>query len=293
MYSGEYNGKPKHTPDLDSVLERASEAGLDKIIITAGDLETLEKSLAVIKKYKDEGKYPNMLFTTVGVHPTEATAFEKGDRELLDKLLTLAQQNRQYIVAVGEFGLDYDRLQFAPKETQLKYFEAQFELAEKLKLPLFLHMREAASDFADIIKRNRTRFTTGVVHSFTGTAEEAQQMIDLDLFIGINGCSLKTQENLDVVKTIPQEKIMIETDAPWCEVRPTHAGAKFIKTTFPSIKREKWSPSQCVKGRNEPCYIINVLEIIAALKEADVKELSELVFKTTAEVFFPTEAADL
>lgn len=288
MYSGEYNGKSKHEPDLDSVLERSAQNGLEKIVITAGDLDTLEKALAVIKKYKELGKYENMLYTTVGVHPTEAKLFESDERELLDKLLSIAQENRQYIVAVGEFGLDYDRLQFAPKETQLKYFEAQFELAEKLQLPLFLHMREAASDFADIIKRNRSRFTTGVVHSFTGTAEEAKQMIELDLFIGINGCSLKTQENLDVVKTIPEDKIMIETDAPWCEVRPSHAGAKFMKTTFPSIKREKWSATQCVKGRNEPCYIINVLEIIAAVKETDSKALSELIFKTTANVFFPT-----
>lgn len=288
MYSGEYNGKSKHEPDLDSVLERAARNGLEKIVITAGDLDTLEKALAVIKKYKDLGKYENMLFTTVGVHPTEATTFESDERGLLDKLLSVAEANRQHIVAVGEFGLDYERLQFAPKETQLKYFEAQFELADKLKLPLFLHMREAASDFADIIKRNRSRFSTGVVHSFTGTAEEAKQMIELDLFIGINGCSLKTQENLDVVKTIPEDKIMIETDAPWCEVRPTHAGAKFTKTAFPSIKREKWSATQCVKGRNEPCYIVNVLEIIAAVKETDAKALSELIFKTTTNVFFPT-----
>ena len=287
MYNGEYNGKPKHEADLDQVLERAVKNGLERIIITAGDLETLEKSLAVIKKYKGEGKYETVLYTTVGVHPTEATAFESDSRGLLDKLISLAESNKEHIVAVGEFGLDYDRLQFAPKETQLKYFEAQFELAEKLKLPLFLHMREAAADFIEIIKRNRTRFSTGVVHSFTGTAEEAKQILELDLYIGINGCSLKTQENLDVVKTIPQDKIMIETDAPWCEVRPTHAGAKFTKTTFPSVKREKWSASHCVKGRNEPCYIVNVLEIIAALQEADVKELSETIFKTTADVFFP------
>ena len=68
--------------------------------------------------------------------------------------------------------------------------------------------------------------------------------------------SLKTAENLQVIAKIPNDRLMLETDCPWCEVRPTHAGAKFIKTTYPTVKKEKWQPSSMVKGRNEPANIV-------------------------------------
>jgi TatD DNase family protein len=290
MYSGEYNGKTKHPGDIDAVLERAEKCGLEKIIITSGDLKTLQQASELIQSYKTSGKFQEMLYTTCGVHPTMAGEFEKesaASTQYFDQLLNAGLQYKDHIVAVGEFGLDYDRLQFCDKETQLKYFEKQFVLAETLQVPLFLHMRECASDFIDVVTRNRHRFTTGVVHSFTGTTAEAKQMINLGLYIGINGCSLKTEENLEVVKSIPIDRIMIETDAPWCEIRPTHAGFKYVKTSFDSIKREKWSNALCVKGRNEPCYLVNILEVIAGVKGIDVQILAEIIFYTTANVFFP------
>lgn len=80
--------------------------------------------------------------------------------------------------------------------------------------------------------------------------------MDLDLYIGVNGCSLKTKENIENVKKIPLDKLMIETDAPYCEIRNSSAGSQYVKTKFKSIKKEKWSPDMLVKGRNEPCQII-------------------------------------
>lgn len=130
-----------------------------------------------------------------------------------------------------------------------------------LELPLFLHMRSAAQDFIEIIKRNRSRFSLGVVHSFTGSYEEAMQIIELDLFIGINGCSLKTEDNLEVVKQLPLKSICIETDAPWCEIRPSHASSKYIKSHFVSKDKKKHDVNSMVKGRNEPCNIMFVTYI--------------------------------
>ena len=132
--------------------------------------------------------------------------------------------------AFGEIGLDYDRLFLTPKLEQLKYFQLQLELAIELQLPLFLHMRAACDNFESILKPVLSKLPKkGLVHSFTGTADELKKMLDLGLDIGVNGCSLKTAENLEVVRQIPLDRLQIETDAPWvslcCSIVASTIGA--------------------------------------------------------------------
>jgi TatD DNase family protein len=137
---------------------------------------------------------------------------------MLQELWTLVVQAKKdgHVVAFGEIGLDYDRLFLSPKEPQLKYFEAQLDLAVEIQLPLFLHSRAASEDFERLLAPRMARLPKrGLVHSFTGTLEEMHRMIALGLDVGINGCSLKTEENLEVVKAIPLERLQIETDGPW------------------------------------------------------------------------------
>lgn len=107
---------------------------------------------------------------------------------------------------------------------------------------MYLHSRSTGTDFVDVIRRNRHRFPTGVVHSFTGTMEEMQQICEMDLFIGINGCSMKTEENCEIVKAIPLERMMVETDCPYCDIRNSHASAPHVKTKFPRKDKGKYDP---------------------------------------------------
>ncbi|QHO17384.1 Putative deoxyribonuclease [Arachis hypogaea] len=267
MFKGIYNGKQCHLADLSTVLSRAWAAGVDRIIVTGGSLEESREALAIAET---DGR----LFCTVGVHPTRCKEFEEsGDPENhFQALVALAKKGIQKgkVVAVGECGLDYDRLHFCPAEIQKKYFEKQFELAHITKLPMFLHMRAAAADFCEIVEKNKYRFTAGVAHSFTGSTDDCNKLLSFDnMYIGINGCSLKTTENLDVVRDIPVEKMMIETDSPYCEIKNTHAGISFVKSTWPSKKKEKYDQEQ-------------VLEVVAGCKGInDVGNLSKTLYHNT------------
>ncbi|XP_034241199.1 putative deoxyribonuclease TATDN1 [Thrips palmi] len=290
MYQGFYHDSKKHAPDLTDVLDRSWNQGLSKIIITGGSLEDSKKAL-------DLAQTNDKLYCTVGCHPTRSLEFEKDGEpdHYLSGLEELCIQNKGKVVAFGEFGLDYDREKFAPKDAQIKYFKEQLKLNEKLRLPMFLHCRAASSDFLEIMGKHKSLIEEcgGVVHSFDGSKEDVNIITELGLHIGINGCSLKTEENLEVLKTIPNDRLMIETDCPWCEVRPRHAGFSLIKTQFPSVKKEKWQSGSMIKSRNEPANIIQVMEIIASVKETDISSLSKLIYENTMKVFFRHEKINL
>ena len=198
------------------------------MIVTGSDLSESEKAVELAETH------PGVLYATVGVHPCSAQKFiahPNGPSSLLASLSQLAQRAKTAgrCVAFGEIGLDYDRLYLCPKDIQLQYFEAQLLLATELQLPLFLHSRAASDDFEGCLKKYLDRLPKrGVVHSFTGELEEMRRLVALGFDIGVNGCSLKTDGNLDVVKEIPLDRIQLETDGPWCEMRASHASAKYL-----------------------------------------------------------------
>ncbi|XP_046384722.1 putative deoxyribonuclease TATDN1 isoform X2 [Ischnura elegans] len=239
------------------------------------------------------------LYCTVGVHPTRCEEFEAEgypDTHLI-ALQELAEEGVGLgkVVAIGECGLDYDRLKFCPKETQLKYFSKQLALATHFNLPLFLHCRNAAADLVKILSTHRENLVDedkeklrGVVHSFDGTEDEAIKILDLGFYIGINGCSLKTSDNLESLKSLPSDRILIETDSPWCEPRPTHAWNSIIsyKAQEKQVKKEKWVPGCTIKGRNEPAIIEQILDIIAAVRGEDADTLSKVIYENTLKLFF-------
>jgi TatD DNase family protein len=139
-----------------------------------------------------------MCYGTVGVHPCSANKFDThpgGPSALLSALKSLAVEAKEagHAVAFGEIGLDYDRLFLTPMDQQLKYFEAQLEIAVEVQLPLFLHSRAASEDFERLLGAKLDQLPKrGLVHSFTGSVEEMQRLVDLGFDIGVNGCSMKS-----------------------------------------------------------------------------------------------------
>ena len=285
-YVGKYNGRKSHQPDVESVLSRAREAGVVRVMVTAG---TLSESKSAVQMVKDDPA----LFCTVGVHPTRAREMLPDPVAHCEKLYRTVVDAGSKVVAIGECGLDYDRLQFCSKEDQMPAFLAQFALAEKTGLPMFLHDRNTGGDFGRVVREYRSKFSTGIVHSFTGTMEEMQSYVEMGLYIGLNGCSLKTEDNLRVAAAIPLERIMLETDCPFCEVRSTHAGFAHVKSKWQAKDKKKHDPDALVKGRNEPCRIRQVCEVIAAVRQIPEEDLARAAFNNTIKVLFPEEASNM
>ena len=289
MFQGIYRDKARHPADFSAVLSRARQAGVTRIMVTAGSLQESREALELCQK--SEAAWPS-LCCTVGVHPTRCSEFdETGSPEAhLRALVEAAKAAGPFCSAIGECGLDYDRLHFCPRDVQLRYFERQLvELAIPLQKPLFLHCRtsEAASDLAVLLEKYRESLPAqpGVVHSFDGSLEEAEKFISLGFFIGINGCSLKTQENLAVVKSLPEKSILLETDAPWCGIKASHAGYHYVQSTWDEVKKpERWEEGKCVKDRCEPCQMRQVLEVVAGCRGISPDALAKAVLQNT-EVF--------
>ena len=278
MFRGKYHGKQAHEDDLERVIQRARDAGVQRMMVTGSDLQESKNAIELAERY------PGLCYATIGVHPCQARSFEKyqgGPDALLSQLRQLAHDSKAAgtATAFGEIGLDYDRLHFADKETQLLYFEKQLDLACDLGMPLFLHSRAAAEDFERLLKARLDRLPKrGLVHSFTGTLEEMQRIVELGFDVGVNGCSMKTEENIAVVKEVPLDRLQIETDGPWCDMRASHASSAFTKDAPPlpkAVKKEKWSKDGMVKGRNEPCTIVHVAHAIAKIKGLSTGEVCE------------------
>lgn len=142
--------------------------------------------------------------------------------------------------------------------------------------------------------RSHTSTLRGVVHSFTGTLAEALELIELGFFIGVNGCSLKTEENLSVVEGIPLGSIMIESDCPWCEIRPSHASSRHLVDMPPDlrgvymttmVKKEKFVPGKGVKGRNEPNSTGQVAWVVSKVKQTSVEEVARVTTENALNMF--------
>ena len=220
--------------DLDAVLQRARDAGVAQLVVTGASREGSPKALQLAQAH------PGLLFATAGVHPHHATEYtDECDAELR------ALHAHPEVVAVGECGLDYFR-DFSPRPAQRRAFERQLQLAVDTRKPLFLHQRDAHADFMAMMRGFDGTLGPAVVHCFTGTRAELFDYLDRDWHVGITGwlCDERRGQHLrELVKHVPADRLLIETDAPYL---------------LPRTVRPQ--PSH---RRNEPMYLAHIVEELA------------------------------
>ncbi len=188
----------------DRVISDAAAEGV-ACILTGSDMKENESVQRYVQSHDCWG--------TCGIHPHSADRARPEDFVRIREIVT---QNPK-IVAVGECGLDYDRM-FSTRENQLRCFDRHIRLAEELGKPLFLHEREAAKDFIARMKQHPEQCSRSVVHCFTGDAQTLRAYLDMGFYIGITGwiCDDRRGKELrEAVRMIPLDRIMIETDAPY------------------------------------------------------------------------------
>lgn len=195
--------------DREEILDRCQRDGIEYIVNVSASLKTVKSTLALAEKYP-------FLYAAVGVHPDEVGELNE------ENFVWLTEQCRNpKTVAVGEIGLDYywDK---ENHELQKKWFRAQMELAKKLDLPMIVHSREAAADTLEEIKKAQDERLRGVIHCFSYAPEMAEEYLKLGYYIGIGGVvTFKNAKKLkEVVKLLPLERILLETDCPYLAPEP-------------------------------------------------------------------------
>ncbi len=249
-------GHESFSHDLDAVLARARDAGVVRLVVTGASRSGSQEALALARAH------PGLLSATAGVHPHHAVEYtDEADAELRE--LHRAPE----VVAVGECGLDYNR-DFSPRPAQRRAFERQLQIAVDTGKPLFLHQRDAHDDFLAILNNFDGKLGPAVVHCFTGTREELHACLDAGYYIGITGWLCDERRGLhlrEIVKDIPGDRLMIETDAPYLLPRTV-----------------KPAPSH---RRNEPMYLRHIVEELARDRGESVEETAAITTATARKFF--------
>lgn len=259
-------GNKAFAADLEAVLDRALAANVRNLVITGTSERESEHAVELCHRLAEQ--YPGMLYSTCGVHPHDAKTFSS---DTLHHLRSLATES--CVVAIGETGLDFNR-NFSSPADQERAFTAQLELAAELRLPVFMHERDAHQRQFEILRHYRDHLAGGVIHCFTGEREALFNYLDLDLYIGITGwvCDERRGQPLQaLVRHIPLHRLLLETDAPY-----------LLPRTLQPKPKER---------RNEPAYLPWVLEEVARCREEPALEIARQT-SSNAFDFFQLDGID-
>ena len=241
--------------NLDKVINDMIDVNINNAIITSSCIDETYKALEIIDKY------PSIFYTTIGFHPHNAKEFKESNVSIIKELL-----NNKYVVAIGECGLDFYR-EYSTKREQVNCFEHHLSIASETKKPLFLHERDAFNDFYDMLKNHCDNLQNFVVHCFTSNKSNLIKYLDIGAYIGLTGWLTDTNRGFhlkDIIKLIPHDRIMIETDAPY--LIPHNINFKH-------------------DGINQPAYLPYVAEAVALSMDLELNYLSTLTIENTKKFF--------
>jgi len=232
--------------DIPKIIEKAKNVGITRFINNGCDHKSNLEVLELINKHKE-------MYGAIGIHPEVVDSYKKSDIDFIEENL-----NNPKVIAIGEIGLDYHYTK-ENKEKQIALFETQLKLAEKYHLPVIVHSRDATEDTINTLKKYQV---TGVIHSFSGSLETANIYLKMGFYLGINGViTFKNSKLKEVIKDIPLENIILETDSPYLSPEP-YRGTK-----------------------NEPANIIEIAKFISDLKSVDLTELRAITNKNITRIF--------
>ena len=242
--------------DIDEIMQKAEDHKVQYFFAPASKESEILKLLNFCENYDEK------IYCSVGIHPHHASELKP---ETITNLKTHLES--KYVRAIGEVGLDYYR-NFQSPEIQRKCFEAFAGLAIEQNYPLFLHHRDAFDDFYTIVKNIISEVPQSIVHCFTGSKNELKKFLDLGLYIGITGwiCDPnRGQELREIVKYVPLDRMLIETDAPYLIPKDINSKPK--------------------NNRNEPMYLEHILSVISNLINQDKKVVAQHTTKNFKNLF--------
>ncbi len=240
---------PKFKKDFEEVIERAKSNFVQHVIVVGYDLKNSRKAIELAERY------PDFIRAAVAIHPHDADTV---DHEKLKQLEELA--NHDYVVAIGETGLDYYK-NYSPKEDQIRVFIEHINLANRVKKPVILHIRDAFGDAFSILEEHEVN-ERGIFHCFSGGVEEAKRAVELGFYVSFSGTVTFDSKKLEEAAVFtPLDRLLIETDAPYLTPVP---------------KRGR---------RNEPAYVYFVAKKIAELRGMELEEIAGATYDNALRVF--------
>ncbi|MBI5975565.1 TatD family hydrolase [Staphylococcus canis] len=231
----------QYDEDLQEVIDRALDAGVDRMFVVGFDTKTIKRAMDLIETY-------DFLYAIIGWHPVDAIDCTEEDLEWIEQLAA-----HEKVIGIGETGLDY-HWDKSPKDVQKELFRKQIALAKRVNLPIIIHNREATQDCVDILLEEHAEEVGGIMHSFSGSPEIADVLIHkLDFHISLGGpvTFKNAKQPKEVAKHVPLDRLLVETDAPFLSPHPYRG------------------------KRNEPARVTLVAEQIADLKGISYEEVAK------------------
>lgn len=236
--------------DVDEVIQRAKDTGVEKMIVVGFDEKTIKKAMKLVETYE-------FLYAAVGWHPVDAIDLTEDYLAWIEELASHPK-----VVAIGETGLDY-HWEKSPKDVQKEVFKKQIRLAKRVKLPIIIHDRNAHQDIVNVLEEENAKEVGGIMHCFGGDISIAKACLEMNFHISFGGPVTFKNASLpkEVVKEIPLDRLLIETDAPFLAPHPYRG------------------------KRNEPAYVKLVAEKIAELKNITYEELAQKTTENAKKLF--------